>query len=533
MNTKYILLSLVALLAACSESEDVLQNHNKPRLTISTECAEYGTTRAFSTGLGSETEFRQGNAIGVTLLTSKNREWNYNNVPFNLKAVYNGNGWSLENAPMMESNKAKLYAYYPYTEEYEEIKGGIIVMAPHGSKSFYWHQIPIDITPYPHGDGQQDYLWGESSDSVNCDNPHARIQFKHVLPRITFKVTKGDECADDEIYVRQAFLKAADESKHVIGTKGNLSIFSGQATMDANQETTTLFNGYTAPVQIYPKEVTGEVRTFDFLVFPVTFEKGDVILSIETYKGKNGKLQTYDITLPAATWEAGKQYTYPVVVNIGSEQQGEFKPGEKVYMGFNGDNGKPLYWSSWNLGASKPEDYGGLYGWGDPTGEHKEHYYEYKKDDPYYMTDTLKCLSYYGGSNPPSNISGTSYDVVRQKMGGNWRIPTSNEFNLLEKNCTCVWTTRNGVNGMLFTSKINNNTIFMPYSPSRYGNYLYFSGWNTVSGTYYEGMDYWCANLNNNEKYRANMFVMSNSNSCWIGKGGKRYEGLAIRPVTE
>lgn len=532
MNTKYILLSLAALLVACSESEDVLQNHNKPRLTISTECAEYGTTRAFSTGLGSETEFRQGNAIGVSLVTTNDKAYRYNDVPFNLKAIY-GNGWSMTDAPVMENNKAKLYAYYPFTDSYnvQTLKSG----SNHTGWTYsYFHSIPIDITPYPHGDGQQDYLWGESSDSVNCDNPHARIQFKHVLPRITFKVTKGDECADDEIYVRQAFLKAADESKHVIGTKGNLSIFSGQATMDANQETTTLFNGYTAPIQIYTKEVTGEVRTFDFLVFPVTFNKGDVILSIETYKGQNGKLETYDITLPAATWEAGKQYTYPVVVNMDGEQQQESKPGEKVYMGFNGDNGKPLYWSSWNLGAKKIEDYGGLYGWGDPTGEHKEHCYEYKKDDPYYMTDKTKCLSFYGGSSPTNNISGVwDYDTAKRLWGGNWRIPTQNEFNLLKSNCTYVWTTLNNVYGMKFTSKTNGNSIFLPYAPSRYGNYLYYAEWNTVSGTYYQGSDYWSSNLNTDDVTRAHMFDFGNNNSCWIAKGSERYAGLPIRPVSD
>lgn len=523
MNTKYILLSLVVLLAACSENEDVLQNHNKPRLTISTEFADYVTTRAFATGLGSETEFRQGKTIGVSLVTTNDKAYRYNDVPFNLKAIY-GNGWSMTDAPVMENNKAKLYAYYPFTDSYnvQTLKSG----SNHTGWTYsYFHSIPIDITPYPHGDGQQDYLWGESSDSVNCDNPHAKILFKHVLPRITFRVTKGDECADDEIYVRQAFLKAADESKNVIGTKGKLSIFSGQATMDIDQQTTSLVNGYTAPIQIYPKEVTGEVRTFDFLVFPVTFEKGDVILSIETYKGKNGKLQTYDITLPAATWAAGKQYTYPVVVNIGGEQQQESKPGEKVYMGFNGDNGKPLYWSSWNLGASKPEDYGGLYGWGDPTGEHKEHFDQSYKDDPYYMTDRQKCLTYYGGTSPLESIAGTQYDIARVKWGDGWRIPSSNELWRLSSQCNDPeFIMVNGVQGIRFTSKINGNTLFFPMAPIRVGNHF-----EQGSQAYY-----WLSHVNKDDKTMAGTFYLDMYwKNAWPTKGRIRYQGLPIRPVTE
>ncbi len=33
------------------------------------------------------------------------------------------------------------------------------------------------------------------------------------------------------------------------------------------------------------------------------------------------------------------------------------------------DLGLSVRWADCNLGAEKPEDYGGLYGWADPTGE--------------------------------------------------------------------------------------------------------------------------------------------------------------------
>lgn len=525
MNTKYILLSLVVLLTACSESEDILQNPEKAQLTISTEIV---TTRAFSTGLQSDIEFKEGNAIGFYLFNKYGDDYSrYTNetTAWNRKAVYRNSGWVLEEAMTLTDVQAKVVAYYPYKE------GSASKMIQY-TRAPSWLRVnqiiaDIDIASYPHYDGQQDYLWGESTDSVDRYHPNARIQFKHVLPRITFEVQKSSDNATDNIYLRHAILKNSADNDNTICTTGELYENGQVNKVGATGQSIT--NGYTAPVLLNK----GEVRTFDFLVLPTEVAEGSAVLRIEVRKGSTGQFQYHDISIPATKWESGKQYTYPVVVNIGGEQQQEINPGEKVYMGFNGDNGKPLYWSSCNLGASKPEDYGGLYGWGDPTGEHKEHYYKYKKDDPYYMTDTQKCLSYYGGNNPPSNISGTSYDVARQKLGGNWRIPTRSEFNLLDNNCTCAWTTRNGVKGMLFTSKINNNTIFMPYSPSRYGNYLYFSGYNTVSGTYYEGMDYWCANLNSTNPDRASMFVLNNDNSCWIGSGNYRYAGLSIRPVTE
>jgi hypothetical protein len=87
-------------------------------------------------------------------------------------------------------------------------------------------------------------------------------------------------------------------------------------------------------------------------------------------------------------------------------------------------------WASCNVGASNPEEYGGYYGWADPTG-----------------TKTSTNVDDYPSANPPSNISGTEYDIARAKWGGNWRLPTKAEVQELIDSCTWTWTTQNGVNG--------------------------------------------------------------------------------------
>ena len=508
MNTKYILLSLVALLVACSESEDVLQTPEKAQLTISTEIV---TTRAsFNTGLQSDVEFKDGNQIGVTLL----QNYVLYDKTYNHPAVYSKTGWSLADKVELGEKAGTVVAYYPYTDKGYVYEGEKQLTTPIPVAVQY---VNMDITSYPHGDGQQDYLWGKSVEDVSSANPHARIQFQHVLPRITFKVTKGDENANDEIYVRQAFLKEADGVTNRLGTKGKLDIGTGQATMDIDQETTSLVNGYTAPIQIYPKEVTGEVRTFDFLVFPITFKEGEVILSIETYKGKNGKLQTYDITLPAARWEAGKQYTYPVVVNIGGEQQQESTPGEKVYMGFNGDNGKPLYWSSWNLGANSPEESGDYYAWGELT----------PKTVFNWSTYTLCNGTAESCIDIGTNISGTKYDVARNKWGGNWRMPTQNEFKKLLDNCSVSWTYINGVKGIYVKAKSNGNTIFLPAVGCYLSNddsgkpgLVNYGFYNTGTLSF----EYYVSHLVFGETWQGGVPYFS---------AGYRCEGYPIRPVIE
>lgn len=46
----------------------------------------------------------------------------------------------------------------------------------------------------------------------------------------------------------------------------------------------------------------------------------------------------------------------------------------------------------------------------------------------------------------------------------NWHLPTKEQFKELVDNCTYTFTKSNGVNGMLFKSKINKETIFFPCS---------------------------------------------------------------------
>lgn len=109
-------------------------------------------------------------------------------------------------------------------------------------------------------------------------------------------------------------------------------------------------------------------------------------------------------------------------------------------------------WASCNVGAAKPEEYGGYFSWGE-TGE-KDHYdwSTYKYCDG--TKETCRNLL--------SDISGTEYDVAHMKWGGNWRMPTVEDFDELIGNCIIEWVNLNGVRGRKFTSEINGNSIFLP-----------------------------------------------------------------------
>lgn len=73
------------------------------------------------------------------------------------------------------------------------------------------------------------------------------------------------------------------------------------------------------------------------------------------------------------------------------------------------------------------------------------------------------------------------YDAAHVIMGGNWKMPTESNFNELLEGTTNEWVENyqgSGVNGRLFTSKTNGNTMFIPAAGYRDGSSVYDQGVN-------------------------------------------------------
>ena len=110
-------------------------------------------------------------------------------------------------------------------------------------------------------------------------------------------------------------------------------------------------------------------------------------------------------------------------------------------------------WANMNIGAVTPEDIGSLFAWGE-TDERTE--------------CDWKTYSRCGGDMDTCydlgrNISGTKFDVARQRWGGKWQIPSGEQVEELLGNCSFEWTNLNGVWGGILTGP-NGNSIFLPCS---------------------------------------------------------------------
>ena len=110
-------------------------------------------------------------------------------------------------------------------------------------------------------------------------------------------------------------------------------------------------------------------------------------------------------------------------------------------------------------------------------------------------------------------------DAATANWGSDWRMPTKEEWQELYNNTTHTWTTKNGVNGRLFTAA-NGSSLFLPAAGCRYHSSLYYAG----SGGYY-----WSSSLYTDGPYSA--WVLNFSSDGYTMGHYYRYSGPSVRPV--
>ena len=191
-------------------------------------------------------------------------------------------------------------------------------------------------------------------------------------------------------------------------------------------------------------------------------------------------------------------------------------------------------WSTMNIGASAPEDYGNYYAWGET--ETKEDYswntykYFFDNNGNYVPYDDKWRVESGELKDIGSNIAGTQYDVAHMKWGDSWKIPTSAQMDELQNKeyCEWIWTFLNGVEGYIITSKLNGKSMFLP-----------------ACGVFYKTKQqhmntdgyYWLSTSESSNTFYADNLVFS-SNSYEICHKSELFQdyngrdhGRAIRPV--
>ena len=94
-------------------------------------------------------------------------------------------------------------------------------------------------------------------------------------------------------------------------------------------------------------------------------------------------------------------------------------------------------WATANVAASKPQDYGNYYAWGETTTKETYGWSTYLDGN---MSSSSDCGTSKDALNGVTDIAGTQYDAAKVNWGGKWRMPTRTQQDELSNECYWVWT---------------------------------------------------------------------------------------------
>ncbi|MGM9818582.1 MAG: hypothetical protein ACI30B_06340 [Paludibacteraceae bacterium] len=187
------------------------------------------------------------------------------------------------------------------------------------------------------------------------------------------------------------------------------------------------------------------------------------------------------------------------------------------------DLGLSVKWATCNVGATKPEETGNYFAWGETEPKTTYSWATYKWCNGSYDTLTKYNTSSSRGSVDNKTVLELADDAARANWGGAWRMPTDEEWTELRENCTWTWTSNyngTGVAGRIVTSKTNGNHIFLPAA-----------GFRSYDDLFYAGDDGFCWSSSINTDGPGGAWnVRFGSDGVDRGSNSRCY-GLSVRPV--
>ena len=262
-----------------------------------------------------------------------------------------------------------------------------------------------------------------------------------------------------------------------------------------------------------------------------------------------GKSQTINVTF---TPTDGKDYSGTITISSDADSQPTVSVSGKGVKQSSSDTfeavdlGLSVKWANMNLGATKPEEYGDYYAWGETepyyisqnpltwkdgkeSGYYWSSYKWFKKDT--YLLLTKYCLDSDYGYNQfidGKTVLDPEDDAAHIHLGDKWRMPTDSEFTELLEKCTWTWTTDyngTGIAGRVVTSNVSGyagKQIFFPAA----GCIVKTSFSNVGSRGYY-----WSSTLDDDAMfYGWSLFIMD---GFFYRRTEVREYGMPIRAVSE
>ena len=224
-------------------------------------------------------------------------------------------------------------------------------------------------------------------------------------------------------------------------------------------------------------------------------------------------------------WQDGIKTTYEVAnvdsITFSEVENPDPNTGNHEYV----DLGLSVKWATCNVGATKPEEYGDYFAWGETDPKEVYDWSTYKWCNGSETTLTKYCTDDSYGTVDNKTQLELSDDAAHVNWGGSWRMPTDAELTELREQCTWTGTTQNGVYGYKVTSKksgYTNKSIFLPAAGDRDASSLRNAG---------SGGCYWSSSLCTDVSSAA--WYVDFIPSHVLRRVILRYHGFSVRPVCQ
>ena len=194
-------------------------------------------------------------------------------------------------------------------------------------------------------------------------------------------------------------------------------------------------------------------------------------------------------------------------------------------------------WATMNIGATSVTDYGFYFQWGDTQG-YTASQVGSGEGQKYFGWEDYK---YGNGTSSPGDTGMTKYnsidgktvleasdDAAAASWGGQWRMPTKDEYVALGNAVNTAWTTNyleSGVNGLLCTDKTDSSKVLFFPACSLYLNDIVYG-----VGRY---CYYWSSSLSSSNIQKAFILYFFDGGNINWQENGYRYSGLPVRAVAD